>query len=247
MSLITINYMSQALMKWTEMTVIVPNDLSEPLKVLYLLHGDSQDHTTYTRETAIEQLAYKYNIMAVCLNGDKFYWTNMAKALGNYEDHVIESVNYIDKLFPTSKDRKDRFIQGLSMGGYGAVKIGLKYSSMFSSIVSASGAIDIEEAFRICLADLKNNPGDDKIYDTVFGDLRDEDNNYFLAKKYGRNVRMFFHVGNKDFIRVASIKFHEFLEDNSIEHKFEYNEGDHNFDYWNRHLENGIKFHLNKY
>ena len=126
-------------MKWTEMTVIVPNDLSEPLKVLYLLHGDSQDHTTYTRETALEQLAYKYNIMAVCLNGDKSYWTNMAKALGNYEDHVIESVNYIDKLFPTSKDRKDRFIQGLSMGGYETSIITLRRPEVFGYYGLLSG------------------------------------------------------------------------------------------------------------
>lgn len=247
MSLITVNYMSQALMKWTEMTAIVPNDLSEPLKVLYLLHGDSQNNTAYIRETLLEQLCYKYNIMAVCLNGDKSYWTNMANGCGNYEDHVIETVNYTDKLFPTSKDRKNRFIQGLSMGGYGAVKIGLKYHNMFSSIVSASGAIDIEEAFRICIDDLENNPGDDRIYENVFGKLKNEDSNYYLAEKYGKNVRMFFHVGDKDFIKDASIKFHEFLSERKIEHKFELNEGDHNFGYWNRHLENGIKFHLNRY
>lgn len=245
MSVLTLEYPSKSLLKTTQLCAVIPYDLTKPLKVLYLLHGDSQNNTTYIRESLIEQLAYKYNIMVVCPNGDKSYWTNMVNGCGNYEDHVIETVNYIDKLFPTSKKREDRFIQGLSMGGYGAMKIGLKYSNMFSSIVSDSGAIDIEEAFRICLADLENNPGDDKLYENVFGDLRDEDNVCYLAEKYGKNVRMFFHIGDKDFIKEASLKFHNFLCEKNIEHKFELNEGDHNFDYWNKHLEDGIKFHLN--
>ena len=248
MSLLYINYFSKSLIKNTDMTVLIPNDLEKPFKTLYLLHGDTQNSTSYIRHSLIEEYANKYKIMVVCPTGDKEYWTNMINGLGNYEDHVIETVNYIDNLFPTSKNREDRFIQGLSMGGYGAMKIGLKYNEMFSSIVAESGAVDVKEAFRICLDDLENNPGDDVTYKNVFGDfendLRQGDDVYFLVKNCPNLPKIFFHVGNKDFIRISSEKFHEFLVENNIEHTFKLYEGDHNWEYWNQHLEEGIRFHL---
>ena len=54
---------------------------------------------------------------------------------GNWEDYVAkELVTYIDAHYRTIADRGARGLTGHSMGGYGAIRIGMKHPEVFSSL-----------------------------------------------------------------------------------------------------------------
>lgn len=52
-----------------------------------------------------------------------------------------ELVEFTRKLFPLSDKREDTFIAGLSMGGYGAIRNGLKYAENFGCVIGLSAAL----------------------------------------------------------------------------------------------------------
>jgi len=66
-------------------------------------------------------------------------------AMGKHESYFLELVQYLE-----SQSRyKERLLRrkglgGFSMGGFGAMKLGLKHSHLFQSISSQSGLLDIE-------------------------------------------------------------------------------------------------------
>ena len=73
-------------------------------------------------------------------DGGRGWYTNAVIGYA-YEDDLIKDVaGLIDRTFPVKAERSGRAIGGLSMGGYGAVKIGLKHHEMFASVNSHSGA-----------------------------------------------------------------------------------------------------------
>ena len=49
--------------------------------------------------------------------------------------------------FPLSEKREENFVAGLSMGGYGAIKLGLRKSEAFAAAASLSGALDMAHNF----------------------------------------------------------------------------------------------------
>ena len=76
-------------------------------------------------------------------DGGRGWYTNAAVGYAYEDDLVKDVVGLIDRTFPVKAERSGRAIGGLSMGGYGAVKVGLKHHEMFASVNSHSGALAI--------------------------------------------------------------------------------------------------------
>src|SRR6516164_1975076 len=76
-------------------------------------------------------------------DGGRGWYTNAAVGSAYENDLIKDVVGLIDRTFPVKSERSSRAIGGLSMGGYGAVKLGLKHHEMFCSINSHSGALAI--------------------------------------------------------------------------------------------------------
>jgi putative tributyrin esterase len=110
--------------------------------VLYLLHGLTGDYTDWETKTRIDQYARRYRLIIVMPDAGNSWYTNSAGNPQNkFEDYIAKDlVREIDGHYRTLKLRNDRFIGGLSMGGYGALKFGLKYPQTFSFAASFSGA-----------------------------------------------------------------------------------------------------------
>ena len=69
-----------------------------------------------------------------------FSWYSDSDLNGNFEQYIAEDVlNFIDKRYNTIKSKHGRAVIGHSQGGYGAIKMGMKYSDKFS-VVAAHGA-----------------------------------------------------------------------------------------------------------
>lgn len=119
----------------------------EDLPLLIMLHGLNGNHTDWTglgnlHETADALIAAGEIEPLVILMPDgerSFYFSG---AQGDFETYIVEELpGAVEADFPTATTRNRRFIGGLSMGGYGALYLGLKYPDRFSAIGAHSPAL----------------------------------------------------------------------------------------------------------
>lgn len=110
--------------------------------VIFLLHGLSGNHYDWINRTNIVRYLGNYNFVVVCPEADNSWYTNSPFVKNhNYEDYLIkELIPYVEKKYRVIATKHGRVISGLSMGGYGAVKLALKYPNYFLMVGSFSGA-----------------------------------------------------------------------------------------------------------
>jgi S-formylglutathione hydrolase FrmB len=120
----------------------------EKYPTLYLLHGLSDDHTIWTRRTSIERYAAERNIAVVMPAVGRSFYQDMACG-PKYWSFLSEELPAIcQHYFPLSEAREDTFAAGLSMGGYGALRLGLARPEKFAGVASLSGALDLARRLR---------------------------------------------------------------------------------------------------
>src|SRR3954471_18319421 len=143
MAFATINYYSHSLRRASSFNVIFPDspDALRPWSVYYLLHGLSDDHTTWSRRSCIERYVLGYPLMVVMPNGGRGWYTNAVQGEAFEDDLIKDVIGFVEKNFPVKAERSGRAIGGLSMGGFGAVKLGLKHPKLFASVNSQSGVL----------------------------------------------------------------------------------------------------------
>ena len=112
--------------------------------VLYLLHGLFGHHDDWITRTNLAEYAAGYDLIIVTPEGnDSWYIDSATVASDKYESHILrELIPDVDARYCTIKDRRARGVAGLSMGGYGALKYGLKHPDYFAFAGSLSGALD---------------------------------------------------------------------------------------------------------
>lgn len=112
--------------------------------VLYLLHGWSGNYSSWVKNTGLTQYASEHQLIVVTPEGDNGWYTDSATVPSDkYETYILkELIADVDSRYRTIADRRGRGVAGNSMGGYGALKFGLKHSEMFSFAGSMSGALD---------------------------------------------------------------------------------------------------------
>lgn len=115
--------------------------------VLYLLHGLSDDETAWVRRTSIERYASERGLAVVMPRVERSFYQDMAHG-ERYWTYVSEELpQIVSELFRVSTAREDTFVAGLSMGGYGAMRLGLARPERFAAAVSLSGALDMTHPF----------------------------------------------------------------------------------------------------
>ena len=129
--------------------VVLPPDYhSSPATrypVLYLLHGLGGHHTDWTTRTNVADFAAQYRLIIVTPEGNDGWYTDSADVpTDKYETYILqELIPDVQKRYRTIESRYGRAIAGLSMGGYGAFKFGLKYPGQFVFVGSMSGAFGV--------------------------------------------------------------------------------------------------------
>src|SRR5487761_1799519 len=141
--------------------IILPHDYAATgrrFPVLYLLHGFSGHYSDWCRNTRIVDYVKPYEEIIVMPEGENSWYVNNAtNPKMQWEDYIIEDlIPYVDAHYRTITSRQGRAIAGLSMGGYGAMFLGLKYHEMFAAVASLSGVLahDVHTAGLLGIADL---------------------------------------------------------------------------------------------
>ena len=115
---------------------------NEGCRVMYLLHGMSDDHTIWSRLTSVERYVLGKNLAVIMPCAHRSYYTNMHSGKRYWDYIAIELPAVVKELFRVSDRREDTFACGLSMGGYGAFKLALGASDTFGAAASLSGALN---------------------------------------------------------------------------------------------------------
>ncbi len=237
---------SDALQKMTSAMIILPEGKSGPFPVFYLLHGLSDDHTAWVRRTSIERYVEALPLIVVMPNGERsFYTDSKSNPTAAYETYLVSDlISFVDNTFQTLSNREGRVIGGLSMGGYGALKIALKHPDLFCAAVSHSGAAGF--------ASRSFSNGDDewaREWVPVFGEHPQggPEDVFALAKKVDRTMLPALRIdcGVDDFLIEDNRRFHQHLEDLGIPHEYEEFPGEHNWAYWDIHVQEAIAFFAN--
>ncbi len=154
MALISCDLFSDVLEVGTSMTVVLPQATEEQIgvspaarhtdfPVLYLLHGLSDDHTAWLRYTSIERYAAAAGLAVVMPAVHRSFYADEVHG-HRYWTFVSEELpRIVSELFRVSTEPADTYVAGLSMGGYGALKLGLTHPDRFGAVASLSGVADI--------------------------------------------------------------------------------------------------------
>lgn len=260
MALIQMNFFSRTLMRQVPVTVVLPVDKlpmpgvpereEKPYKTLYLLHGIFGNCTDWMVGSRIQRFAEENELVVVMPSGDNAFYLDQPVTHNFYGEFIgKELVEITRKMFPLSRKREDTFIGGLSMGGYGAMRNGLKYHETFGCIVSLSGALFIDT--------LPQRTNDVPVFferrdyaESIFGDLDEvvesDKNPKYLVKQIlaqgGKVPEMYIACGDDDHLLEANKDFVKFLEEQKVEHTFVTGPGAHEWDFWDTYIKKAIEW-----
>ena len=134
---------------------------------LLLLHGLSDDHTIWMRRTAIERYAAEKGLAVIMPAAGRSYYQDMASG-PRYWTFISEEVPRVARaFFPLSAARRDNFVAGLSMGGYGAFRVALAHPDRYAAAASLSGVMDLPARYR--RAAREETPFERAEMDSIFG------------------------------------------------------------------------------
>jgi S-formylglutathione hydrolase FrmB len=227
--------------------VILPADYaaatSTRYPVLYLLHGLSDHASTWSERTNVADHALGHRFIVVMPEGDNGWYTDSATApRERYESYLFEEViPDVQKRYRTIEEGYARGVAGLSMGGYGALKLALKRPDEFALAASMSGAL---EAARY---DENSGGGWDLIPQSiarVFGakDSKTRDANDLFALARDVSVvgpsfpYLYLDCGTEDRYVDVNRRFTALLLEKKIPHEFHELPGVHNWDFWDRRI-----------
>jgi putative tributyrin esterase len=239
MSLCHLHWFSKTLGKQVGSFVILPDEGNPPFATMYLLHGLSDDYTIWQRRTSIERYAQNLPLIVVMPDGFRGFYTNN-HAGPAYATYIGEELpSFIERTFPARAARSARCIGGLSMGGYGALRIALGYPDRFASAHSHSGAV---------MVGTRGWHRGDVESDQIFGPKPKGSAHDLLAlarkaKSKGPLPRLRIDCGTDDFLIDDNRTFHTELQRLKIPHEYEEHPGAHNWDYWDLHIQSALTFH----
>ncbi len=224
--------------------LILPRDYSTSERrypVLYLLHGYTDHYPAWVSYTNVVEYARGYQEIIVMPEGDNGFYTNSAAdpQLAWEDFLILDLIPYVDHHYRSVASRQGRAIAGLSMGGYGAIKLGLKYPQMFAAAASLSGAL--------AAAVRETRPSEDlvfsKLIDGVFGARdnpeRARNDPFTLIKNLppGEIPQLYLAIGSQDSLLHENRDFVQLLAELKIPYEYREVPGKHEWPLWDQQIQ----------
>ena len=207
-------------------------------KVLYLLHGLSDDGSAWQRYTAIETLASAYGLVVVMPSAGRSFYMDQPNGQRYFTYLTEELPGYLADVFGLTPRREDTFIAGNSMGGYGAFKAALLHPELYAAAASFSGVLSLEF--------LKANPNDPRRDEFVllFGDLdslagSEHDPALWLqrgAKNSSTLPHLFIAVSRQEDLYPLSGYFYAACQSLGVRSEYHEEDGHHDWFFWDRQI-----------
>ncbi|GHU86849.1 tributyrin esterase [Spirochaetia bacterium] len=252
MALVHTHFYSAALGMQRTIDVVLPQSASGigvggtesggNIPVLYLLHGWSDDHTIWQRRTSIERYALEKGLAVIMPGSDLGFYTDMKYGYDFWEFFSNELPQIVAEFFPRlSTKREDTFVAGLSMGGFGALKLGINCPERFAAAASLSGLTDPLWQYRA------NRVNEDWL--NIFGEedeIRGSSSDiHFKLEELiasGKPMPRFYQTcGTEDFLYEINVAFRDRFKDR-IDLTYHEEPGIHEWGYWDRNIQRIINW-----
>ena len=251
MALIQVSMLSDALQRTVPLRVVTPADKLTPdgyanpvgkkYKLLLLLHVSHGSFVDWTNATRIQKWAETYNFIVVMPSGENSSYIPQVVPENDFGKYIGEEIPHIMRtMFPISDRWEDMWIAGLSMGGFGCMRNGLKYSDTFSRIMSLSGGFSRFSQENPDLSD----PGMRR-FDIQFGGLENARNTdlnpawraeqLMAAHKADPSVKIpkiYMSCGTEDSLFDDNVKFRDYLRELGYEVDWYEGPGEHAWTFW---------------
>jgi len=204
-------------------------------KVLYLLHGLSDDGSAWQRYTSIETLAAAYGLVVVMPSAGRSFYTDQLNGQKYFTYLTEELPHYLAEVFNLKPSREDTLIAGNSMGGYGSFKAALLHPEFYSAAASFSGVLSLA-----VLALLPESDPRKAEFAQLFGGLDnlaggEHDPAAWLeraAKDPSSLPRLFISVSRQEDIYPLSGMFHAACQALGVRSEYHEEDGAHDWFFW---------------
>ena len=253
----SINYYSESLNRNAEVNILLPEQygfgsrqkghpIEKDFPVLYLLHGYNSDKDTWSY---LSQLPFFARELPLCIVMPSAYnsWYGPGVLTDmNYTNFLSNELPKVMKsLFNISNKREDTFIGGLSMGGFGSILMSLKYPEKYSYCFSFSGVLDMDLFYE----DNNFKKGININRDIFLGDRddlikNDIDIDVLLERNIKENKELpkyYIACGDDDPVLEYNRSFKNKLENNNIDFKYKEAPGGHDWNFWNKEIQEVLK------
>jgi putative tributyrin esterase len=244
----TQRFVSAALGQERSFSVLLPigyaADPRRRYPVLYLLHGKGGTHRDWAAKSRLAEHVGAVPLIVVMPDGGDGWYVDGASPGSGYETQIVgELIPHVDGRYRTIARREGRAIGGLSMGGYGAMKLALKRPDLFVAAASHSGALSFaRETWDEARLVFGPSPGD--------RELR-RDNDVFRLAMARREAgsgwngpALYLDCGTEDFLYDANARFRAFLREIGVPYEYHEFPGGHTWDYWDARLPDELRFVL---
>jgi enterochelin esterase-like enzyme len=223
------SYKSAVLGTWRDLVVYTPpgveaGQAAEPLPVLYLAHGFSDNQATWTAHGKAHWIldaliAQQQAVPMIIVMPDAHALTpgdgwrddyGAANTDAFCEELLKDVIPLIESKYPVKKSRENRAFAGLSMGGRHALTVALRHSDQFAYVGAFSSAPPDQPTLEKGLA---------------------------AAATLNANLKYFWVAcGKADFLFQRNEEFHAALEKGGIKHTYAVTDGDHSWPIWREYL-----------
>jgi S-formylglutathione hydrolase FrmB len=237
-------FASEALGRTMRYRVILPDDYTRSLRrypALYLLHGLTGNYRDWETRTDIFRYTRDLGLIIVMPDaGNSWYSNSQVEAAARFETYIASDlVEDVDRSYRTIATRHGRAIAGLSMGGYGALKFGLKYASRFVFAGSSSGAVAAADPSFAPRAGETFGRELQAILGPVDSPSRLENDLLALVAKADPATLPFLYLdcGTEDRLLESNRVFVAALQRKKIAYEYHEVPGGHTWDYWDRQVQ----------
>jgi putative tributyrin esterase len=249
----TVQFHSQLVNATLPYNVIVPPSYRQSrttrYPVLYLLHGHAGHYTDWVTRTNVADYAAQYRMIVVMPEGNSSWYVDSAGvATDKYESYILqELIPDVDKRFRTIQARYGRAVAGLSMGGYGAIKYGLKYPATFVFAASMSGAFGVTRYTQTEMGGVNWEPFL-KIFGPPGSDVRKANDVFEIARglspaRVASLPYIYFDCGTEDAAQhfKANRELSEIFLEKKIAHEYRELPGNHSWAYWDQQVQEVLR------
>jgi putative tributyrin esterase len=234
-----VTFYSQALQRDMHYRVLMPGNAADRnLPIVYLLHGGGGTFRDWSNYSDVAQFAAT-GLLLVMPQGDYSYYTNAAlRPQDRYEDYLVNDLPAdVERRFPARSDRDSRAIAGVSMGGFGAVKLALQHPEKFIFAGALSAAIDVPRR-RFTWRRLNQSRSYREMFGPDGSESRRHNDPFLLAPAAKPKAVPYFYLtcGRQESLLAPNREFAALLERYQIAHEFHDVPGEHDWNQWNAQL-----------
>jgi enterochelin esterase-like enzyme len=196
--------------------------------VLYWLHGAGSDETAGLPYAAMLDRAVRGGqmppvIMVIPNGGKRSEYRDWEPQNIKPESFIIrELIPFIDATYRTVKERRGRWIEGMSMGGNGSLKLALKYPDLFNSVVAYAGSYRPLPKDGILYPGI---PPEGRVWIEQLAQWYSADHDVFELAKVNRyrldGMKIRLVIGTRDVSFADSEALHEHFQKIGVVHEYE--------------------------